>query len=82
MTLTIDVSDLATKLPELLAEVEAGHEVLIARDAKPVARLTKEPEQPDREGVEAAVAAIRAGRKDFAPTTIDEIIAWRDEGRR
>ena len=82
MTLTFDVEDLVTRLPEMLAEVEAGHDVLIARGSKAVARVRKEPERPDREQVEAAIAAIKEIRKDIPPTTADEILAWRDEGRR
>jgi len=81
MTVTVDVDELARRLPELLAEVEAGNEVIIARGTKPVARIEK-VSRPSPGEVEAAIAAIRAARKDFAPTTIDEILAWRDEGRR
>ena len=82
MTLTFDIDGLAARLPELLAEIEAGHEILIARGAKPVARVKKEPEHPNREGVEAAIAEIRARRRQLPPTTLDEILQWRDEDRR
>ena len=82
MTLTFDVDDLAARLPEMLAEVEAGHEVVIARGTTPVARVKKEPERPNREQVEAAIAAIKEIRKGIPPTTAEEILAWRDEGRR
>ena len=82
MTLTFDVDDLATRLPEMLAEVEAGHEIVIARGAKPVARVKKEPERPSREETSAAIAEIKEIRRGIPSTTADEILAWRDEGRR
>ncbi|MDE0137073.1 MAG: type II toxin-antitoxin system prevent-host-death family antitoxin [bacterium] len=36
---TVDVHEAETHLPRLLERVEAGEEVIIARDGRPVARL-------------------------------------------
>lgn len=47
MTRTVYVHEAKTKLSKLLATVEAGEEVLIARRGKPVARLVKY-ERPER----------------------------------
>ena len=81
MTLTIAVDELATRLPEMLAEVEAGHEVVLARGAQPVAKVERlSPHSP--EDVDAAIASLRENRKNFAPITMDEIIEWKYEGRR
>ena len=41
MTKTVNVHDAKTHLSKLLADVEAGDEVIIARRGKPVARLVR-----------------------------------------
>ena len=38
---TVNVREAKTNLSKLLAQVEAGEEVVIARNGKPVARLVK-----------------------------------------
>ncbi len=81
MTITIDAADGAARWSELLAEVEAGNDVIIARGTQPVARLAKLP-QSSTGDVDAAIATLRENRKQYAPITIDEIIAWKNEGRR
>ncbi len=79
MTMTIDVADFPARLPEILAEVEAGRDVIIARGSEPVARMTKaETPRVDRQ---AAIDAIFEARRGLPPTTAEEILAWRDEGR-
>ncbi len=80
MIITIDVADFAARLPEMLAEVAAGREVLIARGSETVARMTKvEQSRIDRQ---AAIDAIFEARRGLPPITVEEILAWRDEGRR
>jgi antitoxin (DNA-binding transcriptional repressor) of toxin-antitoxin stability system len=81
MTLTFDVNELSTRLAEMLAEIEAGHDVLLAQDAQPVAKLAKLPTVAPNT-VDDAIASLRENRKNFAPITIDEIIEWKNEGRR
>lgn len=41
MAVTVKVAEAKTHLSELLAEVEAGEEVIISRGNKPVARLSR-----------------------------------------
>ena len=41
MARTVNVHDAKTELSRLLAEVEAGEDVVIARRGKPVARLVQ-----------------------------------------
>lgn len=79
MGLVIKTGDAKTRLSELLALVEAGEEVTIARGDTPVARLVPVARHGD---AEAAVADILAARSAFAPTTPEELITWRDAGRR
>jgi antitoxin (DNA-binding transcriptional repressor) of toxin-antitoxin stability system len=79
MSLTVKIGEAKTRLSELLAKVEAGEEVIIARGADPIARLTRIPRAEDFVALIAEVKAARAGR---AKTTPEELLAWRDEGRR
>ena len=70
-------------LSALLDEVEKGEEVTITRHGKPVARLI--PSQPvvDREAARSAMARVRARAKALGLNlSLDEIKAFRDEGRQ
>lgn len=79
MLLTVKIGEAKTRLSELIAKVEAGEEVIIARGHEPVARLTRIPHAKD---VTALIAEIKAARAGRAKTTPEEILAWREEGRR
>jgi antitoxin (DNA-binding transcriptional repressor) of toxin-antitoxin stability system len=79
MVLTVKVGQAMTHLSDLLAKVEAGEEVVIARGERPVARVTRYIREDD---FQSAVAEIKAARASRAPTTTAEILSWRDEGRR
>lgn len=81
MTITVNIGEAKTRLSELVAKVEAGEKVLIARDNRPVARLAPLEE---RERGEAAIAAAMELRDsgDILPVTAEEILAWRHEGHR
>jgi antitoxin (DNA-binding transcriptional repressor) of toxin-antitoxin stability system len=79
MTITVKVGEAKTHLSELLAKVEAGEEVIIARGKEPIAKLSRIRHEKDLHSVIAAIKAARASRPK---TTIKEILAWRDEGRR
>ncbi|MBC7220205.1 type II toxin-antitoxin system Phd/YefM family antitoxin [Candidatus Bipolaricaulota bacterium] len=48
MTLRVNVHEAKTHLSRLLARVEGGEEVVIARAGRPVARLVPISERPDR----------------------------------
>ena len=82
MTMTFDVDDLAERLPEMLAEVEAGREVVLARQAVPLATVRQVRPRPGAEEVQTAIRELKELRRSFAPTTVAEILAWREEGRR
>ncbi|MEQ1930924.1 MAG: type II toxin-antitoxin system prevent-host-death family antitoxin [Parvularculaceae bacterium] len=76
---TVKIGDAKTRLSELIARVEKGEEIIIARDDTPVARLVRIDEIDRRRAAVEAILAIRARCK---PATQEEIRAWRDEGRR
>ena len=66
---------------ELLDEVERGETVVITRHGKPIAWIV-----PDEEArlarFDSAVERMNARRKQNKPATVEEIIAWKNEGRR
>ena len=71
------------KLSELLDLAERGEEVVITRHGKEVARLVPPKGRPNREEARAAMARLRARAKALGLNlTLDEIKAYRDEGRR
>lgn len=72
-----------TRLSALLDAVEKGETVIITRHGVPVARLC--PAGPDEERAARAGAAIQRmaeRRERMQPVTLDEIIGWKNEGRR
>ena len=79
MPLTVKIGEAKTRLSELLAKVEAGEEIVIARGHEPIARLIRVPKAED---FAALVAEVKAARAKRAKTSPEELLAWRDEGRR
>ncbi|KXF75880.1 prevent-host-death protein [Paramesorhizobium deserti] len=79
MSIIVKVGEAKTRLSELLAKVEAGEDVIIARGNNPIARLSRIRREDETEATIAEIMASRASRKR---TTQEEIRAWRDEGRR
>lgn len=77
MSLTVQIDDAKTQLSDLLARVEAGEDVIIARGSDPIAKLTRFRSAGD---VRAAIEEIRAARAKAKPVTTEEILAWRHEG--
>ncbi|HYF55733.1 MAG TPA: type II toxin-antitoxin system prevent-host-death family antitoxin [Salinarimonas sp.] len=78
MTIVIKVDDMDQQLAELVRRVEAGEVVVIERDDRPIARVVPADGRGD---VKAAIEQIRAARATRKPVTLEEIIAWKNEGR-
>ncbi len=70
-----------THLSALLESVAAGETVVITKRGRPMARLVP-PNTPDLQAVDAAVARLKALREQFGTLSVEEILAFRDEGRR
>jgi prevent-host-death family protein len=71
------------KLSALLDEIERGEEVVITRHGKPVARLVPPKAGIDRNQAREAIRRIRErAEKARLGITLEEALAWRDEGRR
>jgi prevent-host-death family protein len=79
VTTTVEISDAKTHLSELLARVEAGEDLIITRGSDPVAHVTRIRKPND---FHLLLAEARAARQKAAVSKHDEILSWRDEGRR
>jgi prevent-host-death family protein len=77
----IQASMAKAQFAELLDEVERGETIVITRHGKPIARLVRETDER-RADTLRAIAAIKELRKHTKGATRDEILAWRDEGRK
>lgn len=77
----IQASDAKTHLPQILDEVERGESVRITRHGRPIARIVPEPDRRQAE-VESALSNIKALGRRMGKITLDEIRAFRDEGRK
>ena len=74
----VNVHEAKTHLSRLLAQVEAGEEVVIARNGKPVARLVHcQPQGRPRFGSMAGLISV--DDSFFEPLPEEELAAW--EGR-
>jgi prevent-host-death family protein len=88
MTRHVPISEFKDHASELVAAVERGEELVITRHGKPAAKVVAvPPEDIDRrDRVMAAfdkLAAMRAAmRAEGRSVTMEEIIAWKNEGRR
>jgi prevent-host-death family protein len=77
---TFTVQQAKTQLSKLLAKVEVGEEVVIARGSKPIARLI--PFEPKKPRAKAGVWKGRIGLDEsfFDPLPDDELALWNGEG--
>lgn len=88
MTRHIPISEFKDHASELVAAAERGEEIVITRHGKAAAKLSsvKTDDVQRRQRVEAALARLaqmRAKmRAEGRTVTMDEIIAWKNEGRR
>ena len=77
----IQASIAKAQLAELLDDVERGETIVITRHGKPIADL-KPHADSRREDALQAMAEIKELRKSAGHATVEEILAWRDEGRK
>jgi prevent-host-death family protein len=77
----IQATEAKAKFAEILRTVESGGTIEITRHGRPIARMT--PIHTSRqEESRRAIAAIREAQKRAPRATVEEILAWRDEGRK
>jgi prevent-host-death family protein len=77
MVTQVNVQDAKTRLSELLARVEKGEDIVIARGGHPIARLSPLGEVPERELGFVAGGPIRVSFFEELPG--DELRAWGGE---
>jgi prevent-host-death family protein len=83
----VALSEAKDHLSEFVAAAEAGQEITITRHGKPAARLVAVHAQPERKAyARAAIDSLlehRAKmRAEGRTTTIEELIAWKNDGQR
>jgi prevent-host-death family protein len=83
----VPLSEAKDHLSEFVAAAEAGQEITITRHGKPAARLVAVDTQPDRKARAAAAIDSLLERRtqmraEGRTTTIEELIAWKNEGQR
>jgi prevent-host-death family protein len=77
----IQATEAKAKFAEILRTVENGGTIEITRHGRPIARMT--PIHASRqEESRRAIAAIREAQKHAPRATVEDILAWRDEGRK
>jgi prevent-host-death family protein len=87
MAETLGVFDAKNRFSELIDRAERGEEIVVTRHGRPVARVAPLNDSERKpEDVDARMAEWRRWREAqlaaHGPTTVEEILAWRDEGRR
>jgi prevent-host-death family protein len=78
MTIVVNIGEAKTRLSELVAKVEAGEDVVIARDNRPVARLAPLAEQARARAILEDTLAARDANPNRRASQ-EEILAWRHE---
>ena len=77
MTRRVKIGEAKTHLSALLAEVEAGEDLVICRGSTPIAHVTRVAGEDEHAALSATLRRERA--KQEAVTTA-EILSWRHEG--
>jgi antitoxin (DNA-binding transcriptional repressor) of toxin-antitoxin stability system len=77
----VNLSDARARFTELLEEVERGETLVISRDGEPAADASA-PEDRRRAEARKAMEEIKEARKTAPRVMVEEILQWRDEGRR
>lgn len=79
MAIKVNIGEAKTRLSELVAKAEAGEDVIISRDNKPVARLALLNEGTRASAALRELLTLRdSGR--IEKVSLEEILSWRHEG--
>ena len=73
------LGDARAHLSKLVMNIQEGGDIDIGPDGEALPRLAGESKKP---GVREAIDRIRASRRKNGRATAEEILQWRDEGRR
>lgn len=73
---TVTIHTAKTTLSQLIARVEAGEEIVLARGKEPVAKLVPFHPTPRRRHFGALRGIVTVGPEFFEPLPEDEIARW------
>jgi antitoxin (DNA-binding transcriptional repressor) of toxin-antitoxin stability system len=73
---TVNIHEAKTQLSKLVADVEAGNEVVLARAGKPVARIVRFGAMPPKRRFGAMQGRAATTDACFEPLPDDELAAW------
>jgi prevent-host-death family protein len=73
---TVTIHDAKTNLSKLIARVEAGEEIVIARGKTPVARLTPVRAAPATRRFGTLKGIVSVGPEFFEPLSDEELAEW------
>jgi prevent-host-death family protein len=73
---TVTIHAAKTNLSRLLARVEAGEEIVLARGKHPIARLVPYYPRAARRKFGALRGVVSVGPEFFEPLPADELAAW------
>jgi antitoxin (DNA-binding transcriptional repressor) of toxin-antitoxin stability system len=73
---TVSIHVAKTTLSKLLARVEAGEEIILARGKTPIARLTPIRPEPAKRQFGAMRGRVSVGPEFFEPLPEAEIAGW------
>ena len=76
----LSVSEAKAKFSEMLDQVEHGETIAITRHGKVIAHIAPNSDAK-RLSARKAIEGIIELRKHTKPVTVEEIIAWKNEGR-
>ena len=76
MSRTVNIGEAKARLSHLVAQAEAGEDLIIARDGVPAARIV-----PLNRPIAETAALLRRERARRQPVSASEIAAARKEGR-
>ena len=76
-TRRVKIGEAKTHLSALLADVEAGEDLVICRGPTPVAHVTRVASEDEHAALSATLRRERAKQK---AVTTAEILSWRHEG--
>lgn len=73
---TVTIHTAKTTLSQLLARVEAGEEIILARGKEPIAKLVPFQPPPVKRQFGALRGLVGIGPEFFAPLPEQELAAW------
>jgi prevent-host-death family protein len=73
---TVTIHTAKTTLSQLLAQVEAGEEIILARGKTPIAKLVPFQPPPTRRQFGALRTIVSVGPEFFEPLPERELAAW------